>query len=121
MKIMRLKDSHYDWIPDLQGHRDFLRAAPVEGGGAIPASVDLCGQYPPAYDQGKLGNWMTNAIAAIGDHAEMGVDYDDAKQRFTVRNSWWPRWGMKGCFKLPYAYATTINLASDFWTIRLVT
>jgi len=27
---------------------------------------------------------------------------------------------MKGYFTLPYAYVTEANLASDFWTIRLL-
>ena len=29
-------------------------------------------------------------------------------------------WGMAGYFTLPYAYLTDENLASDFWTIRVV-
>jgi C1A family cysteine protease len=37
-----------------------------------------------------------------------------------VRNSWGPTWGQQGYFTLPYAYLTDPNLASDFWTIRLV-
>jgi hypothetical protein len=58
--------------------------------------------------------------AAIGGHAVAGVGYDDAKQWFVVRNSWGGKWGMKGYFTLPYAYVTDDNLASDFWTIRVV-
>jgi len=57
---------------------------------------------------------------AIGGHAVAGVGYDDAKQWFIVRNSWGSRWGLKGYFTLPYAYLTDDNLASDFWTIRVV-
>jgi len=56
----------------------------------------------------------------IGGHAVVGVGYDDARQRFIVRNSWGGRWGMAGYFTLPYAYLTDENLANDFWTIRLV-
>jgi len=56
----------------------------------------------------------------VGGHAVVGVGYDDAKQWFIVRNSWGARWGMKGYFTLPYAYVTDGNLASDFWTIRVV-
>ena len=56
----------------------------------------------------------------IGGHAVVGVGYDDAKQWFIVRNSWGGRWGMNGYFTLPYAYLTDENLASDFWTIRVV-
>ena len=56
----------------------------------------------------------------VGGHAVVGVGYDDAKQWFIVRNSWGNQWGLKGYFTLPYAYVTDENLASDFWTIRIV-
>jgi C1A family cysteine protease len=57
---------------------------------------------------------------SIGGHAVVCVGYDDAKQWFIVRNSWGPKWGMKGYFTLPYSYLLSANLASDFWTIRIV-
>jgi C1A family cysteine protease len=57
----------------------------------------------------------------LGGHAVLAVGYDDATQRFMVRNSWGDGWGAKGYFSLPYAYLTDANLAADFWTIRLVT
>lgn len=57
---------------------------------------------------------------SIGGHAVMCVGYDDAKQWFIVRNSWGDQWGMKGYFTLPYSYLISANLASDFWTIRVV-
>jgi len=57
---------------------------------------------------------------AIGGHAVAGVGYDDTRQWFIVRNAWGGRWGIKGYFTLPYAYVTDDNLASDFWTIRVV-
>jgi C1A family cysteine protease len=56
--------------------------------------------------------------ARIGGHAVLVVGYDDAKQLFTIRNSWGPSIQDHGCFYMPYAYATDPNLASDFWTIR---
>ena len=57
----------------------------------------------------------------IGGHAVMAVGYDDSQRRFMVRNSWGAAWGMKGCFTMPYPYLTDDNLASDFWTVRVVT
>ncbi len=57
---------------------------------------------------------------ALGGHAVMAAGYDDASQRFLVRNSWGSDWGMGGYFTIPYAYLTDDNLASDFWTIRVV-
>ncbi|HEX3792760.1 MAG TPA: C1 family peptidase [Pseudonocardiaceae bacterium] len=56
----------------------------------------------------------------IGGHAVLAVGYDDAQQRFIVRNSWGTDWGMGGYFTLPYAYLTDSGLASDFWTVRVV-
>ncbi|HZT28498.1 MAG TPA: C1 family peptidase [Bryobacteraceae bacterium] len=56
----------------------------------------------------------------VGGHAVMAVGYEDASQRFIVRNSWGDAWGMKGYFTMPYAYLSTNNLADDFWTIRMV-
>jgi C1A family cysteine protease len=57
---------------------------------------------------------------ALGGHAVLAAGYDDATSRFLVRNSWGPGWGQGGYFTLPYAYLTERGLASDFWTIRLV-
>jgi C1A family cysteine protease len=56
--------------------------------------------------------------ATLGGHAVMAVGYDDTQQRFIVRNSWGPNWGMKGYFTMPYAYLIDRNLSDDFWVIR---
>lgn len=56
----------------------------------------------------------------LGGHAVLAVGYDNAHQRFIVRNSWGESWGMKGYFTIPYAYLSDRGLASDFWTIRLI-
>ena len=56
----------------------------------------------------------------VGGHAVTCIGYDDATQRFLVRNSWGSEWGQNGNFTIPYAYLTNPNLASDFWTIRVV-
>ncbi len=58
--------------------------------------------------------------APVGGHAVLAVGYDDGQQRFIVRNSWGPGWGMQGYFTLPYGYLTDRGLSSDFWTIRLI-
>jgi C1A family cysteine protease len=56
----------------------------------------------------------------LGGHAVVAVGYDDSSQRFIVRNSWGPGWGMGGYFTMPYAYLNDSNLADDMWTIRMV-
>ncbi len=58
--------------------------------------------------------------ALLGGHCVLACGYDDYYQRFMVMNSWGSGWGIKGYFTIPYAYLTSANLASDFWTIRLV-
>jgi len=56
----------------------------------------------------------------IGGHAVLAVGYDDAAQKFLIRNSWGPGWGSGGYGSLPYAYLLSPNLADDFWTIRTI-
>jgi C1A family cysteine protease len=56
----------------------------------------------------------------MGGHAVLAVGYDDAEQRFIVRNSWGQDWGMQGYFTAPYAYLTDSSLSSDFWTVRVI-
>jgi C1A family cysteine protease len=58
--------------------------------------------------------------ATLGGHAVMAVGYDDASQRFLIRNSWGTDWGMGGYFTIPYAYLTNSDLADDFWVVRVV-
>lgn len=56
----------------------------------------------------------------IGGHAVMIVGYDDSRSLFKVRNSWGSDWGQAGYFQMPYTYVLDQDLASDFWTIKLV-
>lgn len=67
--------------------------------------------------QTGLVNLPTPSEQNMGGHAVMMVGYDDATQRVLVRNSWGPGWGLGGYFTLPYAYVTSPDLATDFWTI----
>lgn len=56
----------------------------------------------------------------VGGHAIMVVGYDDANQRFIVRNSWGASWGQAGYFTIPYDYFTNFDLAGDFWTAKFI-
>lgn len=58
----------------------------------------------------------------LGGHAVVIVGYDDATQRFKIRNSWGLGWGLNGTgyFTMPYQYATNPNLCDDFWSISTV-
>jgi len=58
---------------------------------------------------------------SLGGHAVLAVGYDDATRRFIVRNSWGTEWGDQGYFTLPYEYLQHRGLASDFWTVTIVT
>jgi C1A family cysteine protease len=56
----------------------------------------------------------------LGGHAVLAVGYNDADQRFLMRNSWGTAWGMQGYFTIPYAYLSDSNFCDDLWTIRMV-
>ena len=53
----------YGWVRDLPDKRDLLYAAPPEISAALPPLVDMRRQFPPPYDQGRLGSCTANAIA----------------------------------------------------------
>jgi C1A family cysteine protease len=54
----------------------------------------------------------------VGGHAVVLVGYDDAQDKFRVRNSWGTGWGLSGYFLMPYLYVTSPSLASDFWVVQ---
>ncbi len=56
----------------------------------------------------------------LGGHAILAVLFDDEKQCFGFRNSWGETFGDNGYGYLPYEYVLDKNLASDFWTVRVV-
>ena len=89
--------------------------------------------YPFVFGFTVYDSFESNAVAhsgvvpmpgpgesVLGGHAVLAVGYDDASQRFIVRNSWGAGWGQKGYFTMPYAYLTETNLSDDFWTVRVI-
>jgi C1A family cysteine protease len=55
---------------------------------------------------------------SVGGHAVMAVGYNDATNRFIIRNSWGADWGLAGYFTMPYDYLGNRNLSDDHWTLR---
>lgn len=74
-------------------------------------------------------SFMTDQVAATGvvpypgnepvagGHAMAIVGYHAQDDSFIVRNSWGTRWGQGGYCRIPAAYLTNPNLATDFWVI----
>ena len=59
--------------------------------------------------------------SVVGGHCMLCVGFCSSHKVFLVQNSW-GKWGEKqsGFCRMPYTYLANSNLASDFWTIRLV-
>lgn len=56
----------------------------------------------------------------LGGHAVVCVGYNEATNRWIMRNSWGTRWGDAGYFHLPYRYLLDPNLSSDLWVITAI-
>jgi C1A family cysteine protease len=74
---MARKIQGYGWNPDMPDGRDLMFAAPPEVVAELPPMVDLRGQCPDVYDQGRLGSCSGNAIAAA-------LEFDQIKQKQTA-------------------------------------
>ncbi len=74
----------------------------------------------PVVAQTGIVSMPQQGEAPVGGHAVLAVGYDDGRNVFIVRNSWGTAWGAAGYCFMPYAYLLDDNLATDFWTIRLV-
>jgi len=93
----------------------------------------LASGYPFVFGFTVYESFMTPEVAATGEvplpprseqvlggHAVLAVGYEDATQRFIVRNSWGKGWGNKGYCTMPYSYLTDPSLARDFWAVYTV-
>ena len=52
--------------------------------------------------------------ARLGGHAVLAVGYDDARDVLIVRNSYGPKFGDKGYFYMPYAFAADKTRAMEW-------
>ena len=62
----------------------------------------------------------TSRESLLGGHAVLLVGYNNATQRFIVRNSWGTKWGDKGYFYMPYQVIQNTRMSGDFWIIKSV-
>lgn len=56
----------------------------------------------------------------LGGHSMLIVGYDLPDQRFLVRNSWGPNWGISGYCWMPFAYLLSPGLANSFYSIESI-
>lgn len=56
----------------------------------------------------------------LGGHAVYVWGYNRHTNNFLGQNSWGVGWGNKGRFAIPFNYLADPGLASDFWTIRMI-
>jgi hypothetical protein len=56
----------------------------------------------------------------IDRHSVLAVGHDDARETLLVRNSWGVRWGDAGHCHMPYAFASELRCANDFWRVASI-
>jgi C1A family cysteine protease len=65
----------------------------------------------------------TSSSKNLGGHCTVICGYDKASKLYLIRNSWgkhWPNDQLAGYFYIPFSYVENSDLASDFWTLRVV-
>jgi len=94
----------------------------LNNGNVIAFGFIVCSSFmtPEVAKTGKMD--MPHPTDKIfGGHAVLCCGYDDARQVFTVRNSWGSAWGDDGYFYMPYDYMCDTFLSRDLWTLVSVT
>jgi len=75
----------------------------------IKSALNAYGPLPTAYmvyEDFKLyksGIYSYTSGKRLGGHAVLLVGYNDAEQYFIVKNSWTPKWGENGFFRIAYS------------------
>jgi C1A family cysteine protease len=109
--------------------RDYWSIAPTSTSTQVLANKQcLAKGHPIVFGLTIFESFDSDAVAAtgnvpmpikgeknIGGHSMLIIGYNDATQRFLVRNSWGVNWGDKGMCTIPYEYIT--NYCWNFWSI----
>ncbi len=109
----------YYRIPDPPVDLDAVKSALAEGYPVVMGFWVFDNLYRIGND-GVLPE-LLDSDDFLGGHAVMLVGYDEAKQLFTVRNSWgtsWPTSELGGYFFMPYDFLS--RFGSDFWVLQKV-
>jgi C1A family cysteine protease len=128
IKTFAKKPPQRDYISALKDKVLLYEAAPQE---LFALKSVLASGLPIVFGFSVYESFEGNAVAKtgvlpmpspkesmIGGHACVLVGYNDAHDRFLVRNSWGAAWGNDGYFEMPYQYPTNASLASDFWAVQ---
>jgi C1A family cysteine protease len=124
--------------PGSDAYRAATRDRAVGYRSVTPSQHDLCAALaegsPVVFGFSVYESFESDAVARtgvmpmpgpgeslVGGHAVVAVGYDLSERKFIIRNSWGGGWGDHGYFYMPFEYMLSSSLASDFWTIELVT
>ena len=77
-------------------------------------------ETPSVARTGMMPYPNTSRESLLGGHAVLLVGYNNATQRFIVRNSWGTNWGDRGYFYMPYQVIQNTRMSGDFWVIKSV-
>jgi C1A family cysteine protease len=97
---------------------DDLKAALVQGPvvGGFSVYDSFTSDAVAASGVVPMPNLATESVQ--GGHAILVVGYEDSTEDYIFRNSWGTEWGQNGYGRIPFAYFTDPNLATDFWALQ---